>query len=118
MTGFMESLAITAIAVALAAFVLFIAMVALRMARSDQRPLLLGRMLARQGLASVDWGPLGRSAALGTAVRRCLSCPVTETCERWLESGGSEGCADFCPNADFIARLREETGAEKRRAVL
>jgi hypothetical protein len=76
-------------------------------ALGEVHPLLLGRMLARQGGPQLARSAmLGDGAAFATAVRRCVSCPSTKTCGQWLDAGGRAGHAEFCPNAGFIERLK------------
>jgi hypothetical protein len=74
----------------------------------EHRPVLLHRMLERQGL-SLD--RLQRSTELeqaGAAARRCVVCRDRESCLAWLDGDGKTPYAGFCPNAGFIASLRAE----------
>jgi hypothetical protein len=54
----------------------------------------------------------GADQAFGTArhdavlaMRRCTFCAYKAECDRWLASGAKNGLDDFCPNADFVARI-------------
>jgi len=83
----------------------------LRAVTREDRPVLMHRMLQRQGLSL---GRLEHSTELGraaAAVRRCVVCRDRETCLAWLEADGKTGYEGFCPNADFIARLKAEAAA-------
>ncbi|HJY78962.1 MAG TPA: DUF6455 family protein [Burkholderiales bacterium] len=39
------------------------------------------------------------------AVRRCMMCTHKARCDEW--SGAKRVMEEFCPNADFIARVTE-----------
>jgi hypothetical protein len=77
----------------------------------EDRPVLMHRMLERQGL-SMDRleSPLELVQA-AAAARRCVMCRDRGTCLAWLERDGRTGYEAFCPNADFIARLRTDAAA-------
>src|SRR5262245_61006742 len=68
-----------------------------------QGELELWRVLNRRGLSVEDTARDPRS--LGTALRRCVLCPNTDSCSRWLESRTGEELEDFCPNARYIRDL-------------
>ena len=71
-----------------------------RVARDDGR-LRLIEMLRRQGVASEEaFNVAGYQAAV--AVRRCMMCAHKAQCDEW---SGKRGMEEFCPNADFIARV-------------
>jgi hypothetical protein len=74
----------------------------------EDRPFLMDRMFARQGvsLEGVEYSPELEQMAL--AARRCVACGEWETCRAWLEGEGETGYEAFCPNADLIARLKAE----------
>ena len=72
----------------------------------DQRPVLLDRMLRRQG-ERVAY----RAIAVGGrdfthAVERCVACRKAAECRAWLLSGATEGFESFCPNTGFIQRVK------------
>ena len=68
----------------------------------DQRPVLIDRMLRRQGerVAYRAVAAGGRDFAL--AVKQCVECQQAAQCRAWLASGATEGYESFCPNAGFI----------------
>ena len=77
----------------------------------EDRPVLMHRVLERQGLSAdrlVCATDIEQAAA---AARRCVVCRDRELCLAWLERDGKTGYEQFCPNADFIARLRTEAAA-------
>lgn len=92
-----------AIVLGLSFYVLF---VAVRRAWSDDRPLLLGLMLRRHGLDELTAASRGQAHELARAARRCFGCPVQRGCVEWLDSGRRTGYLEFCPNADFIERVK------------
>jgi hypothetical protein len=72
----------------------------------EQRPLLMHRVLEREGLSlagGMDAMELARGAA---AIRRCAACRDHETCLAWLEGQHTEAFERFCPNAELIAELK------------
>jgi hypothetical protein len=77
----------------------------------EDRPVLMHRMLERQGLSleRLEYSTELKQAAV--AARRCVVCRDRELCLAWLERDGKAGYEQFCPNADFIARLRTEAAA-------
>jgi len=64
---------------------------------------LLRKMLARVGLDEVSRGDLRTRRELE---RVCTFCKSRGRCRTWLRSGGSEGYAEFCPNAELLDALR------------
>jgi hypothetical protein len=77
----------------------------------EDRPVLLHRMLERQGLSTDRLVYATDIEQTGAAVRRCVMCRDREECLAWLDRGGRAGYERFCPNADFIARLRTAAAA-------
>ena len=71
-----------------------------RLARDDGR-LRLVEALRRQGTGPEVALDVGYQAAI--AVRRCMMCAHKAQCDEW--SGAKRGMEEFCPNADFIARV-------------
>lgn len=41
------------------------------------------------------------------AVQRCLSCNNKKLCDELLEGGATAGFGAFCPNANYVERLRK-----------
>jgi hypothetical protein len=67
---------------------------------------LFGRMMERVG---ADPGAAAWEASDGgfaAACRRCLACPNSTDCQRWLENGGADAAPPFCANAAFLNRVR------------
>jgi hypothetical protein len=77
----------------------------------EDRPVLMHRMLERQGLTLDRLAYQTELKQAAAAARRCVVCRDRETCLAWLERDGTTGYEQFCPNADFIARLRAEAAA-------
>jgi hypothetical protein len=74
--------------------------------RVERQAHLMGAMMERGG---VDLGAAareGRGAAFAAASRRCLACPNSDACERWLVEAGENTPPAFCPNATFFSRAR------------
>jgi hypothetical protein len=72
----------------------------------EERPVLMHRMLQRQGvtIAGVeDYATLERACH---AARKCVACRDAEACRAWLEAGKTEGYEAFCPNCEFIESLK------------
>jgi hypothetical protein len=77
----------------------------------EDRPVLMHRVLEREGLSLAgnrDTMELARAAA---AIRRCVACRERETCLAWLEGDDTTAFERFCPNADLIAGLKAEARA-------
>jgi hypothetical protein len=104
---FMGTLAIYASIGVVVILVLYITIMAWRRALGDDRPLLLGLMLRRQGASLPDAAIAGMGGDYAIAVRRCVSCGETDSCRKWLETGKQRGYTEFCPNTEFIARLKK-----------
>jgi hypothetical protein len=79
-----------------------------RTAMREQRPLLMPRMLERQGVPLADAANLWTFERAANAARRCTMCRDKRACEAWLARGATAGYEAFCPNADFIAALKRE----------
>jgi hypothetical protein len=82
----------------------------------EQRPVLMHRVLEREGVSlgsTTDAMDLARGAA---AIRRCAACRDHETCLAWLEGDRTDAFERFCPNAELIAGLIAEARTEARAA--
>lgn len=82
-----------------------------RAALIEERPMLMHRMLQRQGVTIagvVDYATLDRACS---AARRCAACRDLEACMAWLEGGKTEGYQAFCPNAEFVQSLKVKQAA-------
>ena len=71
----------------------------------DSSPVLLERMLRRQGddVARLALATGDRSFA--QALRQCERCGQAAQCRAWLHSGARDGYQTFCPNAGFVHRM-------------
>jgi hypothetical protein len=96
------SLLVFAAAVALAPF----AYAGWRRLTSRDGDLQIWRAMRRVGIEPD--AARGPDAELARAVRRCVLCPSIEECDQWLASGGREGLGHFCPNARFLAELKDQ----------
>lgn len=77
-----------------------------RGAMIQERPLLMHRMLKRQGVSIdgvEDYAALEQACR---AARRCVACRDVELCKEWLDAGKTQGYEAFCPNCEFIERLK------------
>lgn len=72
----------------------------------DSSPVLLERMLRRQGdkVARLALASGDRSFAI--AVRQCTRCQQAAQCRAWLTSGAREGFEMFCPNARYVQHMK------------
>jgi hypothetical protein len=111
MSGTIVSVLIGAALIALAVVAARALWVMWRASMIEERPVLMHRMLQRQGvtIAGVeDYATLERACH---AARRCVACRDLETCKAWLDGGKTEGYEAFCPNADFIHTLKLKQAA-------
>jgi Family of unknown function (DUF6455) len=77
----------------------------------EERPVLMHRMLKRQGvtIAGVeDYATLEQACH---AARRCVACRDLEACKAWLDGGKTESYEAFCPNVEFIEQLKHQQAA-------
>lgn len=100
LTG-LVSLLVFAAAVALLPF----AYAGWRRLTSRDGELQIWRAMRRIGIAQDAPGP---DAELARAVRRCVLCPSIEECDHWLAADKREGLGLFCPNASFLARMKDQ----------
>lgn len=82
-----------------------------RTAMIEQRPLLMPRMLERQGVTLADAADFWTFERAANAARRCTMCRDAKACEAWLARGATAGYESFCPNADFIGSLKRKRPA-------
>jgi hypothetical protein len=71
-----------------------------------EKPLLLERVLRRQGDDVAHRALASGSQDFAGAVRQCLRCAEAAQCRAWLASGARQGYQWFCPNAGYIDRMR------------
>lgn len=88
----------------------------LNLSRSELKPLisnyplsgrLFGAMAARLGVDLAQDGEVIKNELQ----RTCGLCTHQSECQRWLESGSSEGYEAFCPNSDYWHDLRARISA-------
>jgi hypothetical protein len=77
-----------------------------RGAMVEERPLLMHRMLKRQGVTIAGVEDHATLEQACHAARRCVACRDVEACKAWLDSGKTEGHEAFCPNCEFIEGLK------------
>lgn len=94
-------------ATALGLGIVVLAARALWRAVTDERPLFLADVLRFQGIdmAMHVKGALARQFAL--AARRCMDCSERGQCEAWVARRSAGGYEAFCPNAGYVARLKQ-----------
>ena len=94
--------AVTIVFLALLTVLLFAVARMLRMGLHDDGRLRLAELLERRG-AKLEVDALDTYAP-AIAARRCVYCTAKKECDAWLASGKRDGYAQFCPNAEFVAR--------------
>ena len=107
MDTMMGSLAIYSPIAIVVILLLYITLTMWRRALGYEGPLLLSQMLRRLGVSLPGVVTQGAGYDYAHAVRRCVSCGEAETCRKALETGKQESYAEFCPNAEFIQRLKK-----------
>jgi hypothetical protein len=101
----LESIAVLG-ATALALGIAAIAALGLWRAMNDERPLLLSDLLAFE---AIDMGEHATDAGVrqfALAAKICMQCDARDRCEAWLAGREPGGYEAFCPNAEYIERLR------------
>ena len=71
-----------------------------------EMPLLLERVLRRQGDDVAHRALASGSNDFALAVRSCLRCTEAAQCRAWLSSGARDGYQWFCPNAGYVDRMK------------
>ena len=72
----------------------------------DERPVLLDRLLRRQGERVAYRAIAAGGPQFASAVKQCVECQEAAQCRAWLASGATDGYESFCPNAGFIQRVK------------
>ncbi|MCC6946210.1 MAG: hypothetical protein IT539_00450 [Bradyrhizobiaceae bacterium] len=82
-----------------------------RMRRTRElRSELFNQMMQRFGVQMHGDYAYPEGTALHTAAARCIHCIQAKRCKAWLAmTSGTEGAADFCPNAAFFTALAGRT---------
>ncbi len=94
-------------ATALGVGIVVLAALALWREMSDERPLLLADLLAFQGIDIGDHVKGTGAGEFALAARKCVDCNVRGECEAWLAGRYAGGYEAFCPNAGYVARLKQ-----------
>jgi hypothetical protein len=74
-------------------------------AAGRNEPLLLQQVLERRGARLDTQSDPMLLAESGRAARRCLLCRDRGECVEWLEGRSERALAEFCPNAQLLARM-------------
>jgi hypothetical protein len=98
------SLAALAAVVVVMAAIVYAVMAAAWRSMSDDGQTRIFQVLRRHGAGTDQPFATGRHDAV-LAVRRCTFCSYKAECDQWLASGAKRGLEDFCPNAEFVARV-------------
>ena len=106
MSTMMGTIAIYAPITMIVLILLYISFSMFERAWHEERPLLLGQMMLRQGAKAAEPVTRAAGASLAQAVRRCVNCVQHESCGKWLDEGKKAGYEEFCPNASFIEDLK------------
>ena len=77
-----------------------------RSATAWRRPVLIGRMMKRQGIGFGRVLELGLEDDLATRAIVCLACAEFGECQARLGRPGAVAYRDICPNAGFLDGLR------------
>lgn len=101
----LESLAVLG-ATALGLGIVALAVLGLWRAMTDERPLLLSRLLVFEGIEMSEHLTGAGTRQFALAARKCMQCSAREQCEGWLAGRSADGYESFCPNAGYIARLK------------
>ncbi|MCP1675728.1 hypothetical protein J2T57_002883 [Natronocella acetinitrilica] len=91
---------------AMVAVALHLAWQRVRKVDIDQPPGLLAQLVARQSPQPQVLGRPGILVEARTAIERCRACPHASGCRTWIRDNRTARCPDYCPNADFLDRLR------------
>jgi hypothetical protein len=79
-----------------------------RGAMIEERPLLMHRMLKRQGVTIAGVEDHATLAQACHAARRCVACRDVEACKAFLDGGNPERYVSFCANVEFIEQLKRK----------
>ena len=104
MDPLLEIVAVLAPVAILCAITIYLVMLGWR--RADERPVLLGEVLARQGPHVFRLAVASGTPDFARAIRNCLNCGAVSHCRTWLDSGAHDGYQEFCPNAGYVERVK------------
>ena len=91
----------------LALIIIVTVLLALWPGNAVEKPVLLERVLRRQGDDVAYRALASGSNDFAVAVRRCLQCTEAAQCRAWLSSGARQGYEWFCPNAGYVDRMKQ-----------
>ncbi len=94
-------------ATALGVTIIVLAALALWREMSEERPLLLAKVLAFEGVDLGDHVTGAGARQFALAARKCVHCGARGECEAWLAGRYAGGYEAFCPNAGYVARLKQ-----------
>ena len=77
-----------------------------RQGAGDERPVLIDRLLRRQGERVAYRAVAAGGHDFAVAVKQCVECQEAAQCRAWLASGAAAGYESFCPNAGFVQRIK------------
>lgn len=72
----------------------------------DASPVLLERMLRRQGDNVARLALASGDRSFAVAVSQCTRCQQAAQCRAWLASGARDGYDTFCPNARYVQHMK------------
>jgi hypothetical protein len=103
---FLASVALSSVIVIVALICAGFLFVLWQQGSGDRRPVLIDRMLRRQGERVAYRAVAAGGRDFAVAVTQCVACQQAAECRAWLLSGATEGYESFCPNAGFIQRVK------------
>ena len=103
---FLASVAISSAIVIVVLIPIGFAFVMWQQGATDAGPVLIDRMLRRQGDRVAYRAVAAGGLDFSHAVEQCVACQKGAECRAWLESGATDGYESFCPNAGFITRTK------------
>lgn len=74
--------------------------------RVQRQAHLFGEMMEHTGAAPGAAARDGRGVAFAAAARRCLACPHAGECRNWLDHAAGSDAPPFCPNVDYLSRVK------------
>lgn len=74
--------------------------------KAYDKPLAMGEMMERVGVAPEAMATLGMRGRTVAAARRCAECNNEAVCRDWLDGKDPRPAKSFCPNADLFESLK------------
>ena len=103
---FLASVALSSVIVIVALIGVGFLFILFQQGSGDGRPVLIDRLLRRQGERVAYRAIAAGGRDFTRAVEQCMACQRAAECRAWLLSGASEGYESFCPNTGFIQRVK------------